>query len=83
MWKRDKIGSTSWIVFDHVSPFIKITKESLTNFLEKDDGKGGMSMYFQGYDEDEQLLFDLSPSSDMSRVIWIVRNERDLDHIPS
>lgn len=48
MWKRDKIGSTSRIVFDHVSPFIKITKESLTNFLEKDDGKGGMTMYLQG-----------------------------------
>lgn len=45
MWKREKIGSTSRIVFDHVSPFLKFTKESLSNFLERDDAKGGLNMY--------------------------------------
>jgi len=51
MWKWDKVGSTSWIVFDHVSPFLKITKESLTNFLERDDAKGGLSMYLNSTDD--------------------------------
>jgi hypothetical protein len=50
-------------VFDHVSPFLKITQESLQIFLERDDAKGGLNMQCCEV-SDDNLTFHLSSGSD-------------------
>jgi len=83
MWKREKIGSTSRIVFDHVTPVLRISKESLESFLERDDAKGGLNIHLNETDENEHLVFSLKKIQDSSRYLRIVKSDRILDHIPS